>query len=147
LAAVFFQASSVCAAVTLLEVVRENQMGGNLVKDVSVSALGANPVITGADGQFVFHFPQRQTGEDVSIGVSRKAGERETWALQFYRLQGECVMDARYKKELAASGSEERPRLLREQDRTHAQADELPRQLAARPVAGGIICRVGGNSG
>jgi hypothetical protein len=45
---VFFQASSAWAAATLMGVVRENQMGGNLVKNISVSALGANPVITGA---------------------------------------------------------------------------------------------------
>src|SRR5690348_98624 len=66
-----FQASCVLAAATLMGVVRENQVGGSLVKNVSVSALGANPVTTGADGQFLLHFPQRQPGEDVSIDVSR----------------------------------------------------------------------------
>ena len=163
---VFFQASSAWAAATLMGVVRENQVGGNLVKNVSVSALGANPVVTGADGQFVLHFPQRQPGEDVSIDVSRsgwvvvndiqlkralpanaaqspleiliaRAAERETWALQFYRLQGERVVDARYKKELAAAGSEERARLLRERDQARTQADELARQLATRPAGSG----------
>src|SRR5690349_1299435 len=69
--ALFFQVSCVLAAATLMGVVRENQVGGSLVKNVSVSALGANPAITGADGQFVLHFPQRQPGEDVSIDVSR----------------------------------------------------------------------------
>ena len=163
---VFLHASSAWAAATLMGVVRENQLGGDLVKNVSVSALGANPVVTGADGQFVLHFPQRKPGEDVSIDVSRngwvvvndiqlkralpanaaqspleiliaKAAERETWALQFYRLQGERVVDARYKKELAAADSEERARLLRERDQARAQADELARQLAARPAGSG----------
>lgn len=163
---VFLHASSAWAAATLMGVVRENQLGGDLVKNVSVSALGANPVVTGADGQFVLHFPQRKPGEDVSIDVSRngwvvvndiqlkralpanaaqspleiliaRAAERETWALQFYRLQGERVVDARYKKELAAAGSEERVRLLRERDQARAQADELARQLATRPAGSG----------
>lgn len=121
---------------------------------------------TGVDGQFVLHFPQRQPGEDVSIDVSRKgwvvvndiqlkralpanaaqspleiliarAAEREAWALQFYRLQGERVVDARYRKELAAAGLEERARLLRERDQARVQADELARQLATRPVGSG----------
>ncbi|WP_176753897.1 tetratricopeptide repeat protein [Nitrosomonas mobilis] len=163
---VFLHASSAWAAATLMGVVRENQLGGDLVRNVSVSALGANPVVTGADGQFVLHFPQRKPGENVSIGVSRngwvvvndiqlnralpanasqspleiliaKAAERETWALQFYRLQGERVVDARYKKELAAAGLEERARLLREHDQARAQADELARQLATRPAGSG----------
>jgi hypothetical protein len=162
----FFQASWVLAAATLMGVVRENQVGGNLARNVSVSALGANPVVTGADGQFVLHFPQRQPGEDVSIDVSRsgwvvvndiqlkralpangaqsplevliaRAAEREAWALQFYRLQGERVVDARYRKELAAAGLEERARLLRERAQARAQVDELARQLASRPAGSG----------
>lgn len=67
---VFFQASSAWAAATLMGVVRENQMGGDLAKNVSVSAQGANKTTTDGDGQFVLYFPQRQPGEDVSIGVS-----------------------------------------------------------------------------
>lgn len=164
--ALFFQVASVLAAATLMGVVRENQVGGSVVRNVSVSALGAHPVTTGADGQFVLHFPQRYPGEDVSIDVSRggwvvvndiqlkrqlplnaaqspleiliaKAAERGVWALQFYRLQGERVVDARYKKELAAAGLDERARLLRERDQALAEVNELARQLATRPAGSG----------
>ncbi|WON74226.1 hypothetical protein [Nitrosospira sp. Is2] len=50
----FFQDSCVLAAATLMGVVRENHVGGSLVKNVSVSALGANPMATGADGSLCF---------------------------------------------------------------------------------------------
>ena len=63
--------------------VRENQVGGSLVKNVSVSALGADPVTTGADGQFVLHFPQRQSGDDVSIDSRFE----HALAIQFYNIQ------------------------------------------------------------
>jgi tetratricopeptide (TPR) repeat protein len=168
----FFPPAHAWAAATLMGVVRENQLGGNVVRNVSVSAVGANPVKTGGDGQFVLHFPQHQPGEDVSIDVSRngwvvvndiqlkrqlpantaqspleiliaKAAEREMWALQFYRLQGQHVVDAQYKRKLAGLegsntvGAEERERLLRERDQARALADELARQLATRPVGSG----------
>jgi Tfp pilus assembly protein PilF len=154
------------AAVTLRGVVLENKPSGNTVGNVSVSAVGAHRTTTGADGQFVLHFPARQPGEDVSINVSRKgwevvndlqlkhrlplnssqssleiliakAAERERWALQFYRLQGERVVDASYKPKLATADPGERARLLRERDQARAQADELARQLATRPVGSG----------
>jgi hypothetical protein len=57
--------------------------------------------------------------------------------LQFYRLQSERVVDARYRKELAAADLEERARLLRKWDQTRVQADELARQLATRPAGSG----------
>jgi hypothetical protein len=134
--------------------------------------MGANDTLTGANGQFVLHFPELQPGEDVTIDVSRKgwvvvndvqlkralpadakknpleiliarAAEREVWALRFYRLQGERVVDAQYKRKLAelggrnAAGAEERERLLLERDQARAQIDELARQLAVRPVGSG----------
>jgi len=124
------------------------------------------------DDQFVLHFPQREPGEDVSIDVSRngwvvvndiqlkralpanaarspleiliaKTSEREKRALQFYRLQGERVVDAQYKRKLAelegsnGGRAEERARLVRERDQARAQADELARQLANRPAGSG----------
>jgi hypothetical protein len=52
----FFQASSVWAAAMLMGVVKENQVGGSLVKNVSVSALGANPVTTGPMASLCFTF-------------------------------------------------------------------------------------------
>ena len=47
----FFVASFfVRAEATLIGVVRPNQIGGPVVKNVSISALGANPAVTGDDG-------------------------------------------------------------------------------------------------
>lgn len=121
---VFFQASSAWAAATLMGVVRENQVGGNLVKNVSVSALGGNPVVTGADCQFVLHFPHRQPGEDVSIDVSRKG-----WVV-VNDVQLKRVVDARYRKKLAAAG-------WKSVRACCANGTRLARQLAARPAGSG----------
>lgn len=115
-------------------VVLENQIGGSPVKNVSITALGANQTTTGNDGQFSLRFAKHLPGEDVNIIVSRsgwvvvndiqlerslpanaarsplkilicKTAEREQWTLQFYRLKGYQVADATYKKKLEGSNA------------------------------------------
>ncbi|MDO8264027.1 MAG: tetratricopeptide repeat protein, partial [Gallionella sp.] len=151
--ALFCQISTVLAAATLMGVVRENQIGGSPVKNVSITALGANPVMTGNDGRFALRFPQLQPGENVSIDVLRsgwvvvndiqlkrplpanavqspleilicKIAEREQWALQFYRLMGHQVAEASYERKLFELGN-----------RNTAGAEERERLLRERDQA------------
>lgn len=166
------QAPSVLAAATLRGVVLENQIGGSPVKKVQVTTLGgANQAVTGDDGQFVLVFPKRQPGEDVSINVKHgdwvvvnaiqltrtlpinamlnpleilicKKADLNTWALQFYRLKGQQVVDTSYERKLAelkssnAAGTKELERLQRERDQARAQVEEMARQIASHPGRG-----------
>src|SRR5262245_51262855 len=57
-------------AATLTGVVSLNREHGTPVSGVAISALGANPVISGNDGAFVLSFPQGRAGQDVKVVVN-----------------------------------------------------------------------------
>ena len=156
---------------SLKGVVLLNQVGGSPVGGVQVVADGANPTVSDSTGRFALGFPSRKPGDTVRLIVVRegwvvvndlqlerelpsdpdrrpleilisRAGEREQWAQQFYRLKGREAAEGTYQRKLqelekaqAASG-EERERLRRERDQALAQADELARQLASAKAGG-----------
>ena len=154
------------AAATLRGLVLANQLGGMPVVNVQIAAQGANPTQSKSLGEFLLEFPDRQPGDLVRLIVAHpgwvvvndvqlqralprnpkeqpleiivcKEGEREQWAMQFYRLKGREAAEDTYRRKLAelesrhAASAKEREQLLRDRDQALAQADELARQLAS----------------
>src|SRR4051812_24375472 len=70
-AALLVLAAPAWASATLRGVVVRDREHGEPLARVELTALGANPVTTGNDGQFVLTFPQGHPGQDVAIRVSR----------------------------------------------------------------------------
>jgi tetratricopeptide (TPR) repeat protein len=115
--------------VTLKGQIVANQLGGQPLARVRVSAGGANPTESRDDGNFTLIFPNKEPGEVVQVTVSKpgyvavnyiqlrvvlskttdpellivlmcKESEREEWARRFYRLKSlDAVQDA-YEKRL-----------------------------------------------
>jgi tetratricopeptide (TPR) repeat protein len=133
--------------------------------NVRVVANDASPTVSDSTGQFSLTFPTLRPGDPIKVKIVRegwavvndveldrelpvnpdarrlvivisKAQERQVWALRYYRLRGEEVVDAEYQRRLKerqgaqAVGSKEREQLRSERDQARAQVDELARQLA-----------------
>src|SRR6266436_4936362 len=61
------------AAAGLRGVVLSNELGGPPMANVEISAIAGNPNNTGADGKFIFTFPNKKPGDTVRLMV-RKEG-------------------------------------------------------------------------
>jgi len=115
-------------ASTVKGVVLKDQMGGEGVADVRVSAIeGANPVLSLSDGTFVLEFPNRQPGDTVLLIVQKpgmvvvnefqlqltlpkaasaaplilllcRAAQRDEMTRRFHRLNNFDAIEQRYQK-------------------------------------------------
>src|SRR5262245_51737768 len=66
-------ASKMQATAVLRGMVLSNELGGPPIGNVEVSAVAGNPNTTGADGRFMFTFPNRKPGDMIRL-VVRKEG-------------------------------------------------------------------------
>src|SRR5262245_46501871 len=116
-------------AAILRGLVLANQLGGAPVANVPIVADGANPTQSDSTGRFLLVFPKRQPGDTVRVIVAHfgwvvvndvqlqrelprdpeqrpmeiiicKEGEREQWAMSFYRLKGREASEETYRRKL-----------------------------------------------
>jgi tetratricopeptide (TPR) repeat protein len=114
---------------TVKGVILANDLGGSPVARVKVSAVGANPIESGENGNFTLQFPGKQPGETIQVIINRpgyqvvnwfdlkvtlprnpdaqtltllicKEEEFEEWARRFYRLKSDESSEATYKRRL-----------------------------------------------
>src|SRR6266436_879703 len=159
------------ADAVLRGVVLSNELGGPPIGNVEVSAVGANPNNTDANGVFTFTFPSKKPGETVRLIVRKqgyvvvneiqlevtlpadpqerpailllcKEGDREEMARRFYRLKLVAGADETYKKEAQHADPAELGKLQQERDQAKKAADKRAEEFAKQePGVGSELYR------
>jgi tetratricopeptide (TPR) repeat protein len=166
-------ANPLWAAATLRGVVVLNEVGGQPLPSVPVSAPGANATVSNSDGTFALVFAQAQPGDEVRVIVARpgwvavnaiqltlnlpqsasqklseiilcREAEREARQLDFFRLKGRQTVEREYQGRLAELEGRNAA-TGQERDRLLRERDQARQQ--ADEMASQLAARVSGSEG